>query len=142
MNNATKTNETMTLNEVLVLMQTNTIGTIAKVYTDSRNYVGIGKKSNIFSINMKKRGTTVYCNDELFALFTSNDSIECIENANASDRVRNNAIVVNDNTVIEHMINKVINYMFGTKLETEHKTVFTDVVKYNIDTSGYGLNIQ
>ena len=106
--NATKTNATV--NDILSVIELKKYfvecGFIPK-YTDSKHYVGIGTRANVFSVNALKTQYNIYCNDELFKMVSGVKSCEYIENGNSSDKTRNNTIIVKTTDDLKKLLDKI-----------------------------------
>ena len=108
--NATKTNEKVeTLLTVTELKKFFVENGIIPKYTDSTHYVGCGTRANTFSVNALKTKYNIYVGDDMFSVLNKNkvDTVEYIENGNATDKTRNNMIIVKSTETLKKLLNIV-----------------------------------
>lgn len=132
MNNATKNNTTtsdiLSLIETITFVDTVLVGTSAKKFTDSKFYVGIGKRANVFSVNVKKTKYNIYCNDDALQLVcksklaTEKNGCVVTKNGNATDKVRPNFIECTSTDTLKKLVNLIASQY---KLTDETKPVAT-----------------
>ena len=105
--NNEKTNKILPLNEIKSLFVE--CGITPK-YTDQKNYVGCGTKSNTFSVNVKKTKYNIYCNDDNFSLINALKlkNIKCVKNGNSTDTVRPNYIECKSTNELKTMLKTVL----------------------------------
>jgi hypothetical protein len=109
--NATKTNAILSHTDLLKNVQTLSVGHTCKVFTDNANYVGIGKKCNGFSVNVKKTKYNVFCNDDNFSVLRdSKQFTDCTftENGNSCDKTRPHYIEVKNTDTLKKMFTLVL----------------------------------
>lgn len=95
--NATKTNATATeILTVAQLKQSFIDCNLLPKFTDNTHYVGVGVRSNVFSVNALKTRYNVYCSDEVFATVDGAKikNVTCLSGANSTDKTRPNTIEV------------------------------------------------
>lgn len=108
--NATKTNESVeTLLTVTELKKFFVENGIIPKYTDSSHYVGCGTRANTFSVNALKTKYNIYVGDEMFSVLSENkiDTVDYIENGNATDKTRNNMIIATTTETLKKLLNIV-----------------------------------
>ena len=109
--NAQKTNVILSHTALLESVQASAVGHQCKVFTDNANYVGIGKKCNGFSVNVKKTKYNVFCNDENYEMLSKDKqfgSCTFTKDGNKCDRTRPHHIAVSDTNVLLEMIKAVL----------------------------------
>ena len=110
--NATKTNEKVeTLLTVTELKKFFVDNGIIPKYTDSTHYVGCGTRANVFSVNALKTKYNIYVGNDMFSVLNDKtnkiDSVEYIENGNATDKTRNNMIIATTTETLKKLLNIV-----------------------------------
>lgn len=106
--NATKNNNTITVNTIDGIKKLFVECGILPKYTDSTHYVGCGTRANVFSVNVLKTQYNVYCDDENFSLFEKFDGIEKTANGNSTDKTRPNTIIVKSTDTLKTMLKMVL----------------------------------
>ena len=121
-NNRTKSNTTataiMSLVETTTAIQTATVGTKCKVFTDSKFYVGFGIKCNAFSVNVKKSKYNVYCNDTVATVLETIDGVDVVRNGNATDKTRPHYIELKSTALLMSCINAVLDNVYRVATDT------------------------
>lgn len=108
--NSAKTNESVeTLLTVTELKKFFVDNGLVPKYTDSTHYVGCGTRANVFSVNALKTRYNIYCNDTVFESLETAKITDCeyTANGNATDKTRNNMVVVKTTDALKKCIDAV-----------------------------------
>ena len=114
--NSEKKDIMLSHSELLEMVQLATVGCQCKVFTDNANYVGVGKKANGFSVNVKKTKYNVFCNDDNYSMLVeSKQFTDCTftKNGNSSDKTRPHAIEVKATDSLKAMLSMVLHQFYN-----------------------------